>query len=182
MKFTTTIARIFPPGRTPGFQLVVEVPKEENVISGIDKICKQDKPISVEIKVKREGRSLSANGMAWSLIDQIAKKMGSTSEEIYLIMLERYGVKEYSAIPKGDLDLKKKAYKIVEIIENVLVNGKPWLGIMTIRGSSTYDTKEFSVLLEGIISEAKELGIETATPNEIAEMMAIYEQNYKKVT
>lgn len=38
------------------------------------------------------------------------------------------------------------------------------------RGSHTYDTKEMSVLIDGTVADAKELGIETATPAEIAEM------------
>lgn len=38
------------------------------------------------------------------------------------------------------------------------------------RGSHTYDTKEMSVLIDGTVADAKELGVETATPAEIAEM------------
>lgn len=38
------------------------------------------------------------------------------------------------------------------------------------RGSHTYDTKEMSELIKGTVAEAKELGIETATPQEIKEM------------
>ena len=40
------------------------------------------------------------------------------------------------------------------------------------RGSHTYDTKEMSVLIDGTVMEAKELGIETMTPAELAEMKA----------
>ena len=38
------------------------------------------------------------------------------------------------------------------------------------RGSHTYDTKEMSVLIDGTVADAKELGIETVTPTELAEM------------
>lgn len=38
------------------------------------------------------------------------------------------------------------------------------------RGSHTYDTKEMSELIKGTVQEAKALGIETATPQEIKEM------------
>ena len=38
-------------------------------------------------------------------------------------------------------------------------------------GSSSYDSKEFSVLLEGVISECKEIGIETLPEDEIAQML-----------
>jgi len=39
-----------------------------------------------------------------------------------------------------------------------------------------YDTKEFSVLLDEVITEAKELGIDTATPDEIERMKQEYER------
>ena len=38
------------------------------------------------------------------------------------------------------------------------------------RGSHTYDTKEMSILIDGTVADAKELGIETMTPAELAEM------------
>jgi hypothetical protein len=38
------------------------------------------------------------------------------------------------------------------------------------RGSHTYDTKEMSLLIDGTVADAKELGIETATPDEIRQM------------
>lgn len=41
---------------------------------------------------------------------------------------------------------------------------------IVMRGSHTYDTKEMSELIKGTVQEAKALGIETATPQEIKEM------------
>lgn len=37
-------------------------------------------------------------------------------------------------------------------------------------GSSTYDTKEMSTLIDGIVSECRELDIETETPEKLALM------------
>ena len=47
-------------------------------------------------------------------------------------------------------------------------------------GSSCYNTAEFSRLLDEIISDAKELGIETATPDEIALMKARWSDERQK--
>lgn len=41
-------------------------------------------------------------------------------------------------------------------------------------GSSQYNTREMSILIDGIVSEAKELGIETATPDELAQMKSLW--------
>ena len=47
-------------------------------------------------------------------------------------------------------------------------------------GSSTYDKKEMSELINGLVTECKELGIETLPPEELARMMAEYEENHRK--
>lgn len=47
-------------------------------------------------------------------------------------------------------------------------------------GSSTYDTKEMSELINGLVAECKEQGIETLPPEELARMMAEYEENHRK--
>lgn len=42
---------------------------------------------------------------------------------------------------------------------------------LMLRGSHTYDTKEMSVLINGLVEECKEQGIETLTPDELRRMM-----------
>lgn len=49
-----------------------------------------------------------------------------------------------------------------------------------LRGSSTYDTDEMSKLINGLVSECQEMGIETLPPQELERMMDIYDQHYKK--
>ena len=50
------------------------------------------------------------------------------------------------------------------------MNGKKFLHYMVYIGSSKYNTKEMSVFISGIVEEAKDLGIETLTPDEIARL------------
>jgi hypothetical protein len=49
-----------------------------------------------------------------------------------------------------------------------------------IRGTSTYNTAEMSHFLDMVVQEAKDLGIETATPEQLAEMKRLFEQRYGK--
>ena len=51
---------------------------------------------------------------------------------------------------------------------------------MMLKGSSEYDTKEMSRLIDGLASECKEMGIETMPPEELERMMAAYDRKYKK--
>lgn len=53
---------------------------------------------------------------------------------------------------------------------------------MMLKGSSKYDTKEMSHLIDGLVSECKEMGIETLPPEELERMMSEYEKRYKKRT
>lgn len=48
-------------------------------------------------------------------------------------------------------------------------NGK-FASYLMIKGSSEYDTVEMSHFIDRIVEEAKELGIETATPDELERM------------
>ena len=49
-----------------------------------------------------------------------------------------------------------------------------------IRGTSTYNTAEMSHFLDMVVQEAKDLGIETATPEQIEEYKRLYEKRYGK--
>lgn len=40
----------------------------------------------------------------------------------------------------------------------------------------TLDKAEMARLIDGVVEEAKQLGIETRTPNEIADMLNLWEQ------
>lgn len=51
---------------------------------------------------------------------------------------------------------------------------------MMLRGSHEYDTREMSQLIDGLISECREVGIETLTPGELERMMAAYGKKLEK--
>ena len=42
-----------------------------------------------------------------------------------------------------------------------------YTNVMFYQGSSVYDTKQMSILIDGLVADAKELGIETMTPDEL---------------
>ncbi len=122
---------------------------------------------------KRARRSLDANAYAWVLMQKIAEKVGSDKWSVYLSCLSRYSrafthiiVKE-SAVPR-----MKELYRECVDLGEVEVNGHKGHQLQVFFGSSTFDSKEMSVFIDGIISECKELGIPTATPREVEAMKA----------
>lgn len=150
-----------------------------------------DKVLSVELKQYRKKRSLDANSYYWVLCTKVAGSLGRSMASIHNDMLRKYGQIElidgkavYLVIPDTETAANRadeaETYHIKPTSEvKAGRDGKMYRTYMMLRGSHDYDTKEMSALIEGVVSEAKELGIETLTPQELQEMMDSYEKHYK---
>lgn len=125
----------------------------------------QDKNKLFEIKEHKEKRSLNANALFWNLVGKIADAIRSSKDEVYLLMLKRYGQSEKVYISK-DVDITGY-FKYFEA-SGEYGNMREYT---IFKGSSEYNTEEMSILIDGVISEAKELGIETLPPWEIERMV-----------
>jgi hypothetical protein len=121
--------------------------------------------ISIELKEYKEKRSLNSNGYAWVLITKIADVLRNSKEEVYLEMLKRYGQSEIVSV-LSSIDVTGY-FKYYEVAGTSTLNSKEFTHYKVYKGSSEYDTREMSILIDGIVSEAKELGIETLPPEEI---------------
>ena len=116
----------------------------------------------------KERRSLDANGYMWVLLTKMALSLNTSKEEVYEEMLNRYGVpftdEDGGHVVVGvnkSINLKRaghwKHYKDDEACSY-------WY---LLKGTSEYDTAEMSAFLDRVIDECKEMGIETASPDEI---------------
>ena len=149
-----------------------ELPSGVNDISGAK--------LTVTAKKYRKKRSLDANAYSWVLLDKMAKALGSTSEEVYEEMLRRYGYPLYDEDEKPVIISLQAGIDIstmdihLKLIGEGHVEDKLFKHYKVIRGQSTYDTKEMSTFIDGIVSEAKELGIETLTPEQLERMKAAW--------
>ena len=131
----------------------------------------QEKDKKFEIKEKREKRSLSQNSYAWELITKIGNVLRKSKEEVYLQMLKDYGQSEIVSILSS---IEPKGYfKYYEKIGTGIVNNKEFTHYKIFKGSSEFDSKEMTILIDGIIQECKQLGIETLTPDEIEKLKII---------
>lgn len=128
----------------------------------------QDAEKLYEIKEKKSKRSLTANAYYWSLLNQLASVMRMDNQKCHFLMLRRYGQYEVVSI-RSDVSLHGY-FKYYEVIGNGFVNGKEFTHYKIYKGSSQMDSKEFSVLLDGLISECEEVGIPTLTKTEIAQL------------
>lgn len=137
-----------------------------------DELNEADK-LSIKIDRYRERRSLNANNYAWKLLTEIANKLRSNKEDVYLDMLKRYGQSEIVSV-LSHIPIEKYVKYCEEAGESTL-NGKLFKHFKVYKGSSEFDTREMSIFLDGIVSEAKELGIQTETPEQIARLKSLWE-------
>ena len=137
-----------------------------------------DKDFSLELTKFREKRSKDANAYFHVLVTRIAEVLGLGLEEVKRQMVEEYGTKLCDARVPQDADLTL-IHKYVKLIGESRGTKKPCNDWIIFKPTHTLDTKEMARLIDGVVHEAKQLGIETRTPNELAEMMSLWEQGEK---
>lgn len=137
----------------------------------VDELRDKEK-LSIEVKEYRAKRSLNANAYAWLLIGKIADILLAGKDEVYFRLLKRYGQSELiSVLSHVPISHYLKYYE--EAGESTL-NGKQFTHYRVFKGSSEFDTREMSIFIDGVVSEAKELGIQTETPDEIARLKSLW--------
>lgn len=142
------------------------IPSAKNFIDN----QKPDKLYSVEIKEYRKPRSLTANGYYHALKQKLADVLRTSKDELHEIMLERYGqlVTKDGQIVKLSTETDLRGTPRYNYLGESELSGKAFYHYTVTKGSHEYDSREFSILLDGLISECREQGIETLNDSERA--------------
>lgn len=135
----------------------------------------KDKDIDFSVKKWHPSRSLDSNSYLWTLCTEIAKKIGSTKEEVYKAQIREVG--EYTPLPikhEAVFDFERiwSAHGIgwfIDVVDDSKIPG--YKLIFAYQGSSTYDTKQMSRLIDNVIQDCQALGIETRNPAEIQSLL-----------
>ncbi len=159
--------------QTDNALLTLSINQKQSAINCYDDLHLAEK-LSIKIDKYREKRSLNANSYCWVLIGKIADVLRISKDELYFTMLKRYGQGAVAKIPKKFVEHFKRTTQYYEEHEKLQdeENAKYfrfWVG------SSHYNSEEMSILIDGIVNEAKEMGIPTETPDRIAEMISLWE-------
>lgn len=126
--------------------------------------------------VRRRKKSLTANAYMWQLCDKIAKKIKATKEDVYRKAIREVGAFTDGIFSRADVE---------SIQANWSNNGIGWFAeshgtfgdMVTVRlyqGSHIYDGDQMRRLIDYIVDEAKDLGIETMTPDEIERLKQLW--------
>lgn len=158
---------------TNRFRITFEVNENDIVKAEYDKLKSYDK-LKIKAVKYTQRRSLDANAYFHVLVGKIADALTISKAKAKNVLICKYG--QPQLLPDGDIMVYKTNAPEEFMWEQESIHAIPvkyeekatFYGIY--RGSHTYDTKEMSVLIDGTVADAKELGIETVTPAEIAEM------------
>jgi hypothetical protein len=156
MNFTGEVKGIARDWNTNKFNITFSI-NESSVVNEIDML--KDSKLSIKAVKYRQKRSLDANGLLWHCLGEIASSLNADKWDIYLQMLKRYGKYTYICVKPNMVDSVRSQWRESEVIGEVNINGSEAVQMLCYFGSSTYNTKEFSVLLEGVISEMQEMGL-----------------------
>ena len=159
-------------------KITFEVNEKENAMLMYDNLHEAEK-LSIKVDKYRQKRSLNANNYAWLLMTQIAENQGITKEEVY-----RHHIKEIGVYRQ--VEINEKA--VDTLIHSWQLHGLGWFAekvdyglhdefvlVNLYYGSSTYNTKQMARLIDNIIQDCENLGIEHRTPDEIANMLSLWE-------
>ena len=146
--------------RVAGKELILTSPD----LADIRRFAYNFKAGNYEIKQKRKKRSNDANSMCWAICTEIANVLRADKDSIYLDMLKSYGQSEIVSVASS-VDVKGY-FKYYDEFGKGTVNGKEFTHYKVYKGSSEYDTREMSILLDGIIDEAKALDIDVISERE----------------
>ena len=166
-QFDFTAARVSPEGEL--CLKVKNVPMARQFVLEM-----KERVYTAEVKEYRRKRSLDANAYFWVLCDRLAEATGTPKEEIY-----RNAIREIGGVSDTVIVTERAAPKLMEIWRG---RGLGWfcetfpsklpgcICVTLYSGSSTFDSKQMARLIDNIVQDCKAVGIETATPEQLARM------------
>ena len=149
----------------------------------IDEINGLEGRLNFVIKKVTHKRSLNANAYFHVLVGKIAEKLNCSKARAKNEMLGRYGQREMTdkgqliISVRSDIDMMEREDLHCVRVGYGRVNGVEFTHWALVRGSHTYDNLEMNALITGTVDEAKELGIEVLSPDEIERLKATWNLN-----
>ncbi len=151
-------------------------------VPDIEELQSADK-LSIEAKKYRKQRSLDANAYFHVLVNKLARKLNTSDSEMKVRMNLEYGTVARNKdgtitaikVPYGTDVFALYPYwkKFGECIESNMT----WEKWMAYKQTHTLDSKEMAQLIDGVVSECKEQGIETLPEEELKSLLKGWKSN-----
>ena len=144
-------------------QLIINVP--------LDTEIKEDK--KYDLTEHKEKRSKNANSYLWELLGKLQDKLIIPKEDLYKNYIREIGAFDTLAIKNEAVETfvrewnaRGLGYQVEIITSNDVVTE-----LAIYYGSSAYNTKQMSNLIELVVEDCKEQGIETKSAEEIRSLI-----------
>ena len=136
-----------------------------------------DKEVDVIIKPHRKKRSLDANGFCWAMCTDIGNALMPplTKEEVYRKAIRDVGEYEPLPIREDAVETFKRRWEtkgigwFVDIVDDSKLPG--YKLVFAYYGSSTYDTKSMSRLIDYLVQDAVSMNLPIPASKEQEEML-----------
>ena len=142
-------------------ELIVSFIVNDNVLSELEKL--KGAELVMDIDKYRQKRSLNANAYFWRLCQQLADALRSDKDSVYIWLIGRYGEWTDLYVVDEAIPMLRRQFRYVESMGDGVVR--------CYFGSSTYDTKQMSRLINGAVDEAHAIGISTWDEEEIERLI-----------
>lgn len=156
---------------------IVSFEMEEGDLEQANKI--NGKELVITAEPFKEIRSGEANKLLWECIGKLAKFQNKDKWEVYLESLKKYGQYTYSCINPEAAEAFKEKWRECEEIGELEINGQKYIQLLCFFGSSTYTTKEFAQLLDGVIQDMVDAGMDRPLSKEMKRALEQWNQYCK---
>lgn len=143
----------------------------ENI--NIDELKDVEK-LSIEIKKFRNKRSLDANGYFWSLCNKLAQKLNIPPQEVYREHIKELGICKQFTLGQDEANTFKTAWGMLGLgwlCEQLDITSDNKVLLNAYYGSSTYNTKQMARLIDNIVQDCKEQGIDVLNETELLSLV-----------
>lgn len=156
-----------------GAWLCIGIQSPREVTAWIEEM--KDKPYTAKLGEKRQKRSLDANAYYWVLAGLLGRKMDLEPEEVYLRHIRGLGNYEVYGMPENAVPMFHRLWvsgHLGRMIETRAAKTPGIVNVLAYYGSSDFDTKQMSRLIDHAVQDCTALGIETRTPEEVESLLA----------
>lgn len=158
--------------RKPKISLLLDT----NELSIVEELKNENK-LNIELKKYRKPRSLDANKYFWKLLQEVCDYKDIDTIADYKRRVKELGIFKQFKIMTQDVKTFEKIWTdrgiawFCEIVDTTYIGDTEFKIINAYYGSSSYNSKQMSRLIDNLVQDCKAVGIETKPQAEIDSLL-----------
>ena len=164
--------------RKPKISLLLDT-KEIEIVEQL----KNENKLNIDLKKYRKKRSLDANNYFWKLLQKLSELAEIDTKEEYKRRVKELGIFRRFRIEKDNVNTFEKMWTsqgiawFCEVFDTEIIGDTEFKIINAYYGSSSFNTKQMSRLIDGVVQDCKAYGIETKPKEEIESLLKEWVKN-----